>query len=150
MSALFAFLHHLAAFVLFATLFVELVLIKGELTAWSARKILRLDLVYGIAATTVVIIGFLRVTQFEKGAHYYFHSIPFLVKIATFALVGLVSIYPTRQYMRWRAVLKRGEVPVIDASLRRRIASLVHLQLTGLVIILLCAALMARGVGYFG
>jgi len=150
MSALFAFLHHLAAFVLFAALFTELVLIKGELTAWSARKILRFDLIYGIAATVVVIVGFLRVARFEKGAHYYFHSAPFLVKIATFALVGLVSIYPTRQYMRWRAVLKRGEVPVIDANLRRRIASVIHLELTGLAVILLCAALMARGAGYFG
>lgn len=150
MAALLAFLHHLAAFVLFAALFTELVLIKGELTAWSARKILRFDLIYGIAAVVVVTVGFLRVTHFEKGAHYYFHSVPFLVKIATFALVGLVSIYPTRQYMRWRAVLKRGEVPVIDANLRRQIASLIHLQLTGLAVILLCAALMARGVGYFG
>jgi putative membrane protein len=150
MPTLFAFLHHLAAFVLFAALFTELVLIKGELTAWSARKILRFDLIYGIAAIVVVTIGFLRVTHFEKGAHYYFHSVPFLVKIASFALVGLVSIYPTRQYMRWRPVLKRGEVPVIDANLRRRIASLLHLQLTGLAVILLCAALMAHGVGYFG
>ena len=61
MRVLFAFLHHLAAFVLFSALFLELVLVKGELTAWSARKILLYDLVYGSAAIVVAIAGLLRV-----------------------------------------------------------------------------------------
>jgi putative membrane protein len=150
MPALFAFLHHLAAFVLFSALFLELVLVKGELTAWSARKILLYDLVYGIAAIVLVIAGLLRVVYFEKGAHYYLHSAPFIVKVATFVLVALVSIYPTMQFRPWRAALRRGETPQLDALKRRRIATLIHVELTGLALMVLCAALMAKGIGYFG
>lgn len=150
MAVFVAFVHHLAAFVLFAAIFMELVLVKGELTAWSARKILLYDLIYGIAAALLVIAGTFRALSFEKGAHYYLHSIPFLVKIATFALVGLLSIYPTRRFFGWRPLLKRGETPVLDPAERERIASIIHIELTGVAIILLCAAMMAKGVGYFG
>ena len=150
MNALFAFLHHLAAFVLFAAVFMELVLIKGVLTDWSARKIRLYDLIYGMAAMTVIAVGILRVVYFEKGAAYYLHSIPFIVKISSFALVGLLSIYPTMQFMKWRAPLKWGETPVLDPALRKRIARLIHFELAGLAIVILCAALMAKGIGYFG
>ena len=150
MNALFAFLHHLAAFVLFATVFMELVLIKGALTDWSARKILLYDLIYGAAAMVVIVVGILRVVYFEKGLSYYLHSIPFIVKVSSFALVGVLSIHPTMQFMKWRAALKRGETPVLDSALRKRIARVIHLELTGLAVVILCAALMAKGIGYFG
>ena len=39
MIVLFAFLHHLAAFVLVAAIAVEFVLLRGELTLWSARRL---------------------------------------------------------------------------------------------------------------
>jgi putative membrane protein len=150
MTVLSAFLHHLAAFVLFSALFMELVLVKGELTIWSARKILLYDLVYGIAAAVLVVVGLLRVVYFEKGAHYYLHSVPFIVKVATFVLVALMSIYPTTQFRRWQAALKRGETPQLAAVKQRRIATLIHVELTGLALMVLCAALMAKGIGYFG
>lgn len=150
MNALFAFLHHMAAFVLFATVFMELVLIKGALTEWSARKILHVDRVYGMAAMFVIVVGILRVVYFEKGAAYYLHSIPFIVKMSSFALVGLLSIYPTIEFLKWRAPLKRGETPVLDPQQKKRIARVIHLELTGLAIVILCAALMAKGIGYFG
>ena len=150
MTVLFAFLHHLAAFVLFSALFMELVLVKGELSAWSARKILLYDLVYGIAASVVLIVGLVRVAYFEKGASYYLHSVPFLIKLSAFVAVALVSIYPTMHFLPWRAALKRGETPRLDAGKQRRIATLIHVELTGLALMILCAALMAKGVGAFG
>jgi putative membrane protein len=150
LRVLVAFAHHLAAFVLFAALFMELVLIKGELTLWSARKIVLYDLIYGIAAGVVIAAGLLRVVYFEKGVHYYVHSAAFLAKIALLALVGLLSIYPTREFLSWRARLRRGELPALEALKRRRIATTIHAELTGVALVILCAVLMARGVGYFG
>lgn len=150
MNSLFAFLHHVAAFALVATLVVEFVLIRGELDARSARRLQLTDLVFGLSSGVVLLVGLLRVFQFEKGATYYFHSAPFLAKLALFAAVGLLSIIPTREFLSWRKGLKQGHAPVLSAEKRRRLLAVMHWELVGVVLILLCAALMARGVGNFG
>ena len=150
MAALFAFLHHLAAFALVSAIAVEFALIKGELNVANARKILRADQIYGAAAGALLVIGLLRVFFFEKGAAYYFHSVPFIAKLSLFAAVGLLSIYPTRRILSWRAALKEGRAPWVTEESIRSMRAVIHWELAGVVLILLCAALMARGVGYFG
>jgi putative membrane protein len=150
LTPLFAFLHHLAAFTLVAALAVEFVLLRGELTATRARQILSADRLYGISAGLILVIGFARVFHFEKGAHYYFHSIPFIAKLSLFAVVGLLSIYPTLQFLKWRPALRQGQAPLLADQTRRRVRMLVHLELAGVAVILLCAALMAKGVGFVG
>jgi len=142
MSALFAFLHHVAAFALVAALAVEFVLIKGELNATTARKLARVDMIFGISSGVLLVVGLLRVFYFEKGAAYYFHSGTFIAKLALFALLGLLSIYPTVKFISWRKGIDPSSVPAI-----RRI---IHLELVGVVLILLFAALMADGIGYLG
>jgi putative membrane protein len=149
-SALFAFLHHAAAFLLVAAVMVELVLMRGEITTSSARTLLRMDSVYGVSALALLIVGFIRVGHTEKGADYYFHSGPFLVKLALFIVVGLLSIVPTVQFVGWRKALKAGQVPAVDDARRRRIRTIIHIELTLLFLIMLCAALMARGIGFIG
>jgi putative membrane protein len=147
MPALFAFLHHLAAFSLFAALVVELVSIREPLTVATARRLLAADLVYGIAAGVVLVVGFSRVFHFEKGATYYFHSWTFIAKLTLFVIVGLVSIIPTREFLSWRTTVKSGRAPDVSAARLRRLGTLIHLELAGIVLILLMAALMAKGVG---
>jgi len=149
MISLFAFLHHVAAFALVATLVVEFVLIRGELDARSARRLQLTDLVFGLSSGVVLLVGLLRVFQFEKGAAYYFHSAPFLAKLVLFAAVGLLSIIPTREFLSWRNGLKQGHAPVLSAEKRRRLLAVMHWELVGVVLILLCAALLARGGGQF-
>lgn len=149
-SALLAFLHHAAAFVIFGVLTAELVLLKSELTLASARSLLRIDAAYGMSAITLIIVGFARVFYTEKGAAYYFHSAPFIAKISLFAIVGLISIYPTRQFLSWRNTVRQQQTPALEDSKRRSIRKAIHFELTLLLIIMLCAALMARGIGYFG
>jgi putative membrane protein len=61
MTSLFAFLHHLAAFTLFAALVVELILIREVLTVGTARKLQIADMVFGISAGVLVVAGLLRV-----------------------------------------------------------------------------------------
>jgi putative membrane protein len=147
LSAIFAFLHHLAAFALVAALAVEFVLIRGELTLANARSLQRADIVYGIAAGAILIIGFLRVFYFEKGAEYYFSSHTFLTKLTVFAIVGLISIIPTIEFLSWRKTVAQGNLPVIPPAKLRRLRMIIHIELAGIVVILLCAALMARGIG---
>lgn len=76
MSWLFAFLHHVAAFALVGALTVEFVVLRGELTVQRARQVLAADLALGFSASAILVVGFLRVFYFEKGASYYFHSVP--------------------------------------------------------------------------
>ncbi len=145
MSTLFAFLHHLCAFTLVAALAIEFTLIRQELTLSSARKLQVTDLVLGIAAGALFVIGLLRVFFFEKGAAYYFHSYAFLMKFSLFIIVGLLSIIPTKEFLSWRSAIKAGQVPVLDAKKRRRVIAVIHGELAAIVVILLCAAIMARG-----
>ena len=150
MPALFAFLHHLAAFTLVSALAVEFVLVRSEMTPTSARRLLAIDAIYGAAAGTILVVGFLRVFFFEKGAAYYFHSVPFIVKLSLFAAVGLLSIYPTRHFLSWRQPLRQGVAPAFEPDKLRTIRSIIHWELIALVALILCAALMARGIGYVG
>jgi putative membrane protein len=150
MSSLFAFLHHLAAFALVGALAVEFVLIRGELTAKNALRVLIADAVYGASAGTVVVVGLLRVFFFEKGAGYYLYSMPFLLKFALVVVAGLLSIYPTIVFMSWRNAIKQGQAPVVDERKRALLRRIIHIELAIVVAILLCAALMARGVGMLG
>src|SRR3954471_2381937 len=82
MSTLFAFLHHLCAFTLVSAVAVEFVLIRGELTLASARRLQIADMVLGIAAGALLIIGLSRVFFFEKGSEYYFQSHAFIAKFS--------------------------------------------------------------------
>ena len=150
MIPFFAFLHHLAAFTLVAGLAVEFILIRGELTVRTARKLQLVDMVFGTSSGVVLAVGLFRVFYFEKGASYYFHSAPFIAKLSLFAIVGLLSIYPTIEFLSWGKSLKQGQLPALTDRKIASIRSVIHWELAGVVLIILCAAIMAKGVGYLG
>jgi len=150
MTPFLAFLHHLAAFALVAALAVEFILIRGEINLRTARKLQLVDMAFGMSSGVVLVVGLLRVFYFEKGASYYFHSAPFIAKLSLFAIVGLLSIYPTREFVSWAKSLKQGQMPTVAERKIASIRSVIHWELAGVVLILLCAALMAKGVGYLG
>ena len=145
-----AFLHHLAAFVVVGALMVELVILRNDLTIQSARSVLRMDMAYGVAALVLLVVGFVRVFHTEKGSAYYFSSGPFLVKLTLFIAVGLLSIYPTLKFMGWRKELREQRVPDFDAGTRRKVRMLIHVELTLILVIILMAIMMARGIWFLG
>ena len=145
MSTLFAFLHHLAAFTLVGALAVEFVLIGQELSLSTARRLTVADAVLGLAAGILLIVGLLRVFFFEKGAEYYFSSHAFLIKLSLFIVVALLSIVPTREFLSWRGALKAGRLPAVDATRLGLVRRIIHGEMAAIVVILLCAAIMARG-----
>ena len=145
MSTLFAFLHHVSAFTLVSAVAIEFTLIRQELTLSSARQLQVADLVLGVAAGVLLVIGLMRVFFFEKGASYYFHSYAFLAKFSLFIVVGLLSIVPSLEFVSWRGALTAGQVPTIDARKLRLVTGIIHGELFAVVVILLCAAIMAQG-----
>ena len=148
MSALFAFLHHVAAFTLVSAIAVEFVLLREEIGQATVRKLQRTDMIYGISASVLVVVGLLRVFYFEKGGSYYFNSVPFILKLSLFVLIALLSIYPTVKFSAWSRAVKAQRTPIADAGEVRLARRLVHWELAALLPLILCAALMARGVGF--
>jgi putative membrane protein len=145
MSTLFAFLHHLCAFTLVSAVSIEFALIRGELTLATARRLQIIDMVLGISAGLLLIVGLSRVFFFEKGSDYYFHSQAFMAKFSVFIAVGLLSIIPTVEFLSWNKSLRIGQVPAISARKLRLVTAVIHGELLSIAIILLCAAIMARG-----
>jgi putative membrane protein len=145
MSTLFAFLHHVAAFTLASAVAVEFALIRGDLTLVTARRLQITDIVLGVAAGILLIVGLSRVFFFEKGSDYYFHSHAFTTKFSVFIAIGLLSIIPTLEFLSWNKPLRVGQVPTISARKLKLLTAVIHGELLSIAVILLCAAIMARG-----
>ena len=64
-----------------------------------------------------------------------------------FALAGLLSIYPTVRFVSWNKSFANNQAPEISDTEFARIKLILRLDLLGIVIIILSAAMMARGVG---
>jgi putative membrane protein len=150
LSAIMAFLHHVAAFTVVTALGIEVALFKPPLTAVQARRIMATDVIFGASATALLIIGLLRVVYFEKGAAYYFSNAFFLTKLALFIIAALISIYPTVLFLSWRKPLKNGEVPEVPDAQRKKARMCLMLELTAVLGIIFCAPFMARGFGLEG
>jgi len=150
MNALFAFFHHIFFLTIMLVLAFEMLMLKQPLTLETTKKIIRYDAIYGMSAGLILVIGGLRVMYFEKGAYYYLHSAPFFTKMALFILVGLISIYPTMTFLKWNKSIKQGILPTVTEAQTRKLRLVIHVELTLLGLMILCAVLMAKGIGIMG
>jgi putative membrane protein len=146
-AALIAFGHFLAFFALIAAVVLQLALVSESMSVETARRIQRADRFAGISAVLLLVFGFLRVFEFEKGSAYYFSNSFFVVKLTLFFIAASISLYPTISYLRWNRDLARGAAPAIGSAPLKRIKSAIHWQLVLILGILLCASLMAKGFG---
>jgi len=146
-SAIMAFLHHLAAFTLVGTIIYELVSFRKDMSLAEARRLQRMDTIYGISAAILLVVGLLRVFNFEKGASFYAQNWFFWTKMIGFALAGLLSIYPTVRFVSWNKSFAKNQAPEISDQEVARIKLILRLEMLGIIIIILSAAMMARGIG---
>ncbi|MFZ6798377.1 DUF2214 family protein [Undibacterium sp. Di24W] len=147
MNALvFAYLHHISVFTLVAVLVLEWVLIRQELNLGIAKAIRIADAIYGASAGGIILIGSLRVMWYEKGADYYLHSHAFWWKMAIFAAVGILSIYPTIVFARWGKTMRAGSTPVLTTSQLSRLKTILNAELLCIALIPVFAYAMAHGV----
>lgn len=143
-NVLWSWLHYLSIFVLFSTLVVEHLLFRPRLDVDTAKRIAVVDALYGASAAAVLLTGIARMAV-EKGFAYYMHHWAFYALIILFAIVGIISIYPTVVYLRWRKQLKEGMAPVIDAATAIRVKVILRIELALVLVMPLLAAWMARG-----
>jgi putative membrane protein len=147
-NAIFAFLHFVAAISVVFTVIYERLNFKKQLTNIEAKRLQKVDSIYGLSAMLVLIIGFLRVYFFEKGSSYYFSNTFFWIKLGLFAIVGLLSIYPTIRFLKWKKIIQNDEDVELGDGEYRKIKMYLNLEVVGLVLILMSASLMAKGINF--
>ena len=148
LDAVLAYLHYAAAFTLFAFLTAQAMLLRATpLDARLARLLGRADIWGASSAGLALITGFLRAGFGAKGGDFYFNAWPIYVKIGLFVVVGLMSIKPTLNYIRWRKAYEqdaRFTVPAAEhAATRKIVMAEVHIG----ALIPIFAVIMARGLG---
>jgi len=146
-SSLVAFLHFIGAFGVVLSVFYEWVTYDRKLTLIDAKRIQTADLVYGISAALVLIFGFLRVFYFEKGSEYYLDNLFYNLKLYTFLIAGILSIYPTVRFWKWRKITKAGHTPIFDEKEFVMICWVLRIEVISLVIMIFSASMMAKGFG---
>ncbi len=124
-------------------------MLRSALTVAQARVIQRIDMGAGLSAATLLIVGPLRIT-YEKGSVFYLNNTYFLLKMAFFVAAILISLYPTFFFFSWSRGLKRHVAPDIPTQKLHRARLCLILELLCVLAMILCAPLMARGIGYFG
>jgi putative membrane protein len=144
LDLILATLHHLIAFGLVAVVFAELVYVRPGMDVAAVRRIAGIDAWYGILAGLIVFVGFGRAILAAKGWEYYSGNLFFWAKIATFLVIGLLSIPPTISYVKWK---KAGIAPSDEAVAKARRFLLLEALL--FAPLLFFAAAMARGDGMF-
>lgn len=146
-SALIAYLHYVAMMSIAVILVVEYMLCMPGMTGSFVRTLVRLDQLYAGLALLALGSGAARVVWFGKGAAFYLHNPVFYIKVALFLAVGLISIPPTLQYLRWMRGLESGATKVVADYQVIRVRRHILVELILFALIPLMATLMARGIG---
>ncbi len=146
-SALIAYLHYIAMMSIAVILVVEYMLCVPGMTGSFVRVLVRLDHLYAGLALLALGSGAARVVWFGMGAAFYLHNPVFYIKVALFLAVGLISIPPTLQYLRWMRGLESGATKVVADYQVIRVRRHILVELILFALIPLMATLMARGIG---
>ncbi len=147
LDALLAYLHYSAVFLLFAFLTVEVMTMRGPLDRSAVALLGRVDLWYFGSAAAVLVTGFLRLVFGVKGPEFYLSAWPIYVKLGLFLAVGLISVSPTLDFIRWRRMHERDAAWQVPEAERRRVRRRVMIEVHLAALIPLFAVIMARGLG---
>ncbi|HZE83723.1 MAG TPA: DUF2214 family protein [Puia sp.] len=140
------YIHFISIFAIVGSLVSEHLLLKKAISRKEIGRIAKIDAIFGIAALTLLAAGLtLWLDSVGKPSYFYSKNWIFHIKITLFALIGILSIWPTVFFIRERKGIA-DEIVQVPAS----IFILLRIELSLLFIIPLLAGLMSKGVGYFG
>ena len=137
-----AIVHHITVFGLVALLAMEGVMLKDATI--NPARLTKVDAGYGLVAGLAVVIGICRVIWGGKGWAFYEANPFFWAKMGLFVLMALVSIGPTLLFIRWRRAAAGAEAFTPPAKDLKRARTWVRLEALLLILLLGCAAAMAR------
>ena len=139
---------HIMAFLMLATFMTsETALCRQDwINPAVVRRLVRLNLLSLVSGTLVLLTGLARIAWGVKGVAWYWAQPLMHTKITLLvAMLGLLLL-AARRYRAWRRELDaQGSLPPADAL--RRTRSLVMWSAHLMVVVVLLAGLLARGVG---
>lgn len=150
LDAVLAYLHFTAILLLYSFLTTQAFLVRQPLDARAIRLLGRVDIWYASSAVAVLATGMLRLGFGAKGADFHLGHWPIYAKVGLFLAVGLISVKPTLEFIRWRRMLEADPawtLPPADQAAMRRIV-MIELHLAALIPVF--AVMMARGLAYGG
>ena len=147
LEAILAYLHLLAILTMVVFISSEAALCRVQwLNAAVVERLAKVDRVYGIAAIMVLATGVARTVWGVKGTAWYWTNPLLHVKLTLFIIVGVISIFPTLTYVRWRKTLRTTGALPAEADIRKT-RKLVMVQAHLIALIPLVAVFLARGFG---
>jgi putative membrane protein len=150
LEAILAYLHLLAILTMVVFISSEAALCRVQwLNAAVVERLARIDMVYGLSAIAVLATGLARTFWGMKGTAWYWTNPLLHVKLTLFIIIGVISIFPTLTYLRWRKALRAGGKLPDEAEIRKT-RRLVMIQAHLLAVIPLVAVFLARGFGARG
>ncbi len=146
-ALLLAIAHHVLVFSLAGVLVAEMMLVRPQMSTADAVKVARTDIAFGVLAGLILVVGFGRVYFGLKGPDYYWSNLFFQAKLGAVLLVGILSVWPTVRFIRWRREIGRDADFVPPPTEVEKTRRFIHLELVVFILIPVFAALMARGYG---
>ena len=147
LEAILSYLHLLAILTMVVFVASEAALCRVQwLNAAVVERLAKVDRIYGIAALAVLATGVTRTLLGVKGTAWYWSNPLLHMKLTLFVVVGVISIFPTLTFLRWRkAVRADGSLPNEAQIARAR--RLVMVQAHIIAVIPLLAVFLERGYG---
>ncbi|AVO33749.1 DUF2214 family protein [Ottowia oryzae] len=147
LEAILAYLHLLAILTMVVFIASEAALCRIEwLNAKVVERLVRLDAIYAGAAVAVLATGVARTIWGVKGTAWYWTNPLLHIKLTLFVVVALLSIGPTRSYLRWRKRLRADGTLPTEAEVRKT-RKLVMIEAHLIALVPLAAVFLARGFG---
>ena len=145
---IFAALHLLALGIGLGAIWGRSRALRQPLDPPGLARVFAADAWWGVAAVLWLFTGLVRVlSSLDKGQEYYIQNRLFLLKMVLFVTVVVLEIRPMRAFTRWRAAIRRGELP--DTTRAPAFATTSTVQAVLIVLIVIAATGMARGLGMF-
>jgi putative membrane protein len=119
-------------------------ILRGPLDGAALSRLFLADNLWGLSGILFLGTGLWRLLGgLEKGTDYYLHQPLFHAKMALFLLILVLEIRPAVLLLRWRGAHRRG-LPA-DTAAARGLARLSHIQAGVLLVMLVLATAIARG-----
>jgi putative membrane protein len=143
-----AIAHHLLFLLLAGILAFEIGVVRSKMDREDILRVARVDIWYGVLAGTIILVGFSRAIFATKGWAYYSVNLFFWAKLGAFAVVGLLSIMPTVEFIRWRKAISANLTFSPAPHGIRNVRRVLFAEAIVFALIPAFAAAMARGYGF--